>query len=142
MILWCDLICPSACFLVCIGGVFGPYVYFQLHYLLCLCLNKNKIQIFFYIVYFIVRFYRTFFIDRSAASSQPFCLFIVLGGVLPRGLCLVYYPMSGLTASPSHHVVLFPAVLLTNERLFVSLFVLLYLCVHSFTCYRARVTAS
>ena len=28
----------------------------------------------------------------------------------PRGLSLVNYPMSGLTASPSHHVVLFPAV--------------------------------
>ena len=28
----------------------------------------------------------------------------------PRGLFLVNYPMIGLTASPSHHVVLFPAV--------------------------------
>ena len=28
----------------------------------------------------------------------------------PRGLSLVNYPMSGLTASPSHRVVLFPAV--------------------------------
>ena len=130
VILWCDLICVAQVFL-CVLVVFSVLKFFHLHYLLCFCLNKIKIQIYFYIVYFIVRFYRTLFIDRSAASSQPFCLFIFMSGILPRGVCLVYYPMSGVSTSPSHHVVLFPAVYWPmSGSLFLCLYYSTYVFIH------------
>ena len=47
VILWCDLICPSASFLVCVGGVFGPNVFFNYITFCVFVLIRTKSKIIF-----------------------------------------------------------------------------------------------